>query len=78
MTYNFEREDMNDENCIPAISQMILLVKKWFWCNKLKLKIDNDGIHTNEYQYGNTGISWKIPATIISAFYKAQMNVVNI
>ena len=25
------------------------------WYNKLKLEIDNDGIHTNEYLYGNTG-----------------------
>ena len=28
MTYNFEREGMNDENCIPATSEIILLVKK--------------------------------------------------
>ena len=42
---------MNDQNFIPATSEMILLVKKWFWHNKLKLKIDNDGIHTNEYIY---------------------------
>ena len=56
---------------------MILLVKKWFWNKKLKLQIDNDGIHTNEYLYENTGFSWNTPATIISAFYKAQMNTVN-
>ena len=46
MTYNFERADMNDQNCIPATSEIILLGKKWFWYNKLKLEIDNDGIHT--------------------------------
>ena len=28
MTYHFEREDMNGQNCIPATSEMILLVKK--------------------------------------------------
>ena len=37
MTYNFEREDMNDQNCIPAANKMILLVKKWFCYNELKL-----------------------------------------
>ena len=33
MTYNFEREDMNDENYIPSTSEKILLVKKSFWHN---------------------------------------------
>ena len=77
MTSNFEREDMNDQNCLPTTSEMILLVKKWFWYNKLKLEIDNDGIHTNEYLYGNTGFSWNTPAIIISAFYKTPINIVN-
>ena len=77
MTYNFEREDMNDQNCIPATDEMILLMKKWFWYNKLRLEIKNGGIHTNQYLYRNTGFSWNTPATIISAFYKAQMNLVN-
>ena len=27
MTYNFECTDMNDQNCTPATSEMILLVK---------------------------------------------------
>ena len=27
MTSNFEHEDMNNQNCIPATSKMILLVK---------------------------------------------------
>ena len=57
ITFNFECEDMNDENCIPVTSKMILLVKNCFWSNKLKLQIDNDGIHTNEYLYGNTDFS---------------------
>ena len=26
MTYNYEGEDMNDENCKPASSKMILLM----------------------------------------------------
>ena len=77
MIYYFEHEDIIDHNCIPATSEMILLVKKWFWYDKLKLDIDNDGIHTNEYLYGNTEYSWNTPATIISVFYKAQMNMVN-
>ena len=53
MAYNFEREDMNDQNCIPSTSELILLVKKWFWYNKLKLEIDDDSIHMNEYLYRN-------------------------
>ena len=77
MAYNFEREDVNDQNYIPATSEMILHVTKWFWFSKLKLEIENDGIHTNEYLYGNTGYSWLTPETIISAFYKAQMHMVN-
>ena len=48
-----------------------------FWHNKLKVEIDNDGIHTNEYLHGNTGFSWNNPATIKTAFCKAQMNMVN-
>ena len=52
---------------------MILLMKKWFF----KLEIDNDGIHTNEYLYRNRGFSCNTPASIISAFYKAQINMVN-
>ena len=74
MTYTFEREDMNNQKCIPATSEMILHVKKWFWYNKFKFEIDNDGIHTNEYLYG---FSWNTPAPIISAFYKAQIYIVN-
>ena len=77
MTYNFKCEDMNNQNCISANSEMILLVKKWFCHNKLKLEIDNDGIHSNEYRYRNTGFSWKSLPTIISAFYKAQINIVD-
>ena len=77
MTHNFDCKDMNDQNCIPATSKMILLVKQWFCYNKLRLEIDNVGIHTNGYLYRTTGFSWNTPATIISAFYKAQMNMVN-
>ena len=57
MTYNFKREDMDDQNCIPATIKMMLPVKKWFWHNKLKLEIDNDDIYTNEYLYRNTAFS---------------------
>ena len=77
MTYNFEDKDMNDQNYISASDEMILHVKKWFWYNKLRLEIENGGIHTNEYLYRNTGFSWNTPATMISAFYKAQVNMVN-
>ena len=41
------------------------------------MELDNGGIHTNEYLYRNIGYSCKTPASIISAFYKAQMNMVN-
>ena len=40
------------------------------------MKIDNDSIYTNEYLYRNAGYSWNTPATIISAFYKAQIHMV--
>ena len=56
---------------------MILLVKKWFWHNKVGLEIDDDGICTNEYLYRNTGFSWITPATIISAFHNDQINYIN-
>ena len=48
---------MNDKNCIPTTSEIILLVKNWFWHNKLKLEINNDGIHRNEYLYRYTGFT---------------------
>ena len=44
--------------------------------NKLKLEIGDDGMHTNEDLYRTTGFSWNTPARIISAFYNAQMNMV--
>ena len=42
MKYNFECADENDQNYIPATSNIILLVTKCFWYNKLRLEIDND------------------------------------
>ena len=61
------------KNTTPA---MTLLMKKYLWYHKLKLEIDNDGIHTNKYLYENTGFTWKTPATTISLFYKSQIHMV--
>ena len=57
-------------------SAMTLIMKKYLWYQKLRLEIDNDGIHINKYLYENTGFTWKTPATTISLFYKSQMDMV--
>ena len=41
------------------------------------MEIDNDSIHTNKYLYGNTGLTWKTPSTIISNYYMTHMNMVD-
>ena len=33
MTYNYENKSMNDENPTITTSEMIVIMKKWFWCN---------------------------------------------
>ena len=54
-----------------------LLVKKYLWYQRLKVEVDNDGIHTNKYLYGNTGFTCKTPEKVLSRFYRTKFHMVN-
>ena len=75
LTYFKEVDGVSINTISESTDEILLVAKKYFWHQKLKLENDGDGIHVNQYLYSNTGFTWDTSEEVIYNFYRAQMLV---
>ena len=75
LTYFKEVDGISINTVSESNDEILLVAKKYFWHQKLKLENDSNGIHVNQYLYNNTGFTWKTSEDVLYNFYRAQMLV---